>query len=119
KKFVSLMFALTLVLALGCGKGQEAKSNDEEGEDDQAPQTASASTAGGTAPSAAPAAAPVSADAATINGSVKLEGAAPKMPAIQMAADPYCQSQHPGGADANDEEVVAGPAGELANVIVY
>jgi len=120
KKFVSMMFALTLVLALGCGKGKEAASNDEEGEDDQAGQTttAAASTTGGAAPAAAAPAA-VSADAATISGTVKFEGTAPAMPAIQMAADPYCQSQHPGGADANDEEVVVGPAGELANVIVY
>jgi len=120
KKFVSMMFALTLVLAIGCGKGQEAKSNEEEGEDDQAAQTASAgNTAGTTAPAATAAAAPVSADAATINGTVKLVGTAPKMAALQMAADPYCQSQHPNGVDANDEEVVVGSAGELANVIVY
>jgi len=120
KKFVSMMFALTLVLAVGCGKGKEAASNEEEGEDDQAAQTtttAAASSTGGAAPAAA--AAPVSADAATINGLVKFEGTAPKMPVIQMSADPYCQSQHPNGADANDEEVVVGPAGELANVIVY
>jgi len=115
-----MMFALTLVLALGCGKGKEASNNEEEGEDDQAGSTAAASnTAGTAAPAATPAAAPVSADAATIAGTVKFEGAAPKMGALQMAADPYCQSQHPNGADATDEEVIVGPAGELANVIVY
>jgi len=119
KKFVSMMFALTLVLAVGCGKGKEAASSEEEGEDDQAAQTtttAAASSTGGAAPATA---APVSADAAQISGMVKFEGAAPKMPVIQMSADPYCQSQHPNGADASDEEVVVGPAGELANVIVY
>lgn len=115
KKFLALMFATALLVA--CGGGKETASKENEGEDDQAVQTASASTAGATA---ATAAAPVaSADAATITGIVKLEGAAPKMPAIQMSADPYCQSQHPGGAGASDEEVVVGPAGELANVIVY
>jgi hypothetical protein len=118
RKFVSMMFALTLVLAVGCGKGQEA-ANEEEGEDDQAPPaTASATTTGAATTAAAPAAAVV-ADAATIAGTVKFEGAAPKMPTIQMSADPYCQSQHPNGADASDEEVVVGAAGELANVIVY
>lgn len=116
-----MMFALTFVFALACGKGKEASSNEEEGEDDQAgTQTASASnTAGTAAPAATAAAAPVSADAATISGTIKLDGAAPKMAPLQMAADPYCQSQHPNGADANDEEVVVGPAGELANVIVF
>ena len=115
KKFLALMFATTLVVA--CGGGKETASHEDEGEDDEAPQTASApATSGGTA---APAAAAVSADAATITGLVKLEGAAPKMPTIQMSADPYCMSQHAGGAGAQDEEVVVGPAGELANVIVY
>src|SRR5512141_2039829 len=36
---------------------------------------------------------------------------------IPMIADPYCQSQHT--TPAKDEEVVVGPGGELANVIVY
>ena len=117
RKFLALMYASTLLLALACGGGKETASKEDEGEDDQAVQTAAASTAAGTAPAAAPVA--NVADAATITGIVKLEGAAPKMPAIQMSADPYCQSQHPGGANANDEEVVVGPAGELANVIVY
>jgi plastocyanin len=121
RKLVSMMFALTLLLAVSCGKGKESSTTtEEEGEDDQVQtQTAVAST-GGTAPAAAPAAAaPVSADAATLSGTVKLEGTAPKMPTIQMAADPYCQSQHPGGANEQDEEVVVGAAGELANVFVY
>jgi hypothetical protein len=116
KKFLALMYATTLLFATACGGGKETASKQDEGEDDQALQTASASTAGATATAAAPV---VSADAATITGVVKLEGAAPKMPAIQMSADPYCQSQHPGGAGATDEEVVVGPAGELANVIIY
>ena len=48
---------------------------------------------------------------------MKVEGAAPKMSNIQMSADPYCQSQH--SAPATEEDVVAGPGGELANVFVY
>ncbi|MEA2568743.1 MAG: hypothetical protein QOI24_744 [Acidobacteriota bacterium] len=119
KRFLSALFALTLVLVVACGGGKEASSNEDEGEDDQEAQTATvASTAGGTAAApAAAAAAPVSADAATITGAVKLAAAAPKMGAIPMGADPYCQSQH--SAPVADEEVVAGPAGELANVFVY
>jgi plastocyanin len=117
KKFLSVLFATTLALSMGCGKGKEA-TNEEEGEDDQAAQTA-ATTAGTTAAgTTAAVAAPVSADAATVTGMVKLEGAPPKMPAIQMSADPYCASQH-AGAPANDEEVVTGAGGELANVFVY
>jgi len=116
KKFLTMLFAAVLVLAVACGKGKEAESKDE-GEDDQAPQTASAPASDTAAPAAAAPAAAVSADAATIAGAVKFEGAAPKMATIQMGADPYCQSQHP--TPVQDEEVVVGPAGELANVFVY
>jgi plastocyanin len=118
KKFVSLLFATTLVFSIACGKGKEA-SKEDQGEDDQEAQTTTtaASTAAG-APTAAPAAAPVSADAATLTGLVKFEGAAPKMNSIQMSADPYCQSQH-SSAPATDEDVVVGAGGELANVFVY
>jgi plastocyanin len=120
KKLAATLFAATFVLSLACGKGKEA-SKQEEGEDDvQTQTTAQASGTGGTAAPAATtaAAAPaVSADAATVTGSVKFEGAAPKMAAIQMSADPYCQSQH--SAPATDQDVVVGPAGELANVFVY
>ena len=119
KKFLALMYAATLVLAVACGGGKETASHEDEGEDDQDVQktaSAPATAGGGAAPAAAAATA---ADAATITGLVKLDGAPPKMPAIQMSADPYCLSQHPNGTGAQDEEVVTGPAGELANVIVY
>lgn len=114
KKFLIVLLAGSLTLA--CGKGKEAK-DEEEGTDDQALQT-TATTATGSTAAAAPAAPVVSADAATITGVVKLAAAAPSMPAIQMSADPYCASQHT-SAPAKDEEVVAGPGGELENVFVY
>ena len=113
KKFLALLFAVTLIVA--CGKGKEPSKEAEE--DDNAPQTSTvASSTSATAPAAATAA-PVSADAATLTGVIKLAAAAPAMPTIQMSADPYCQSQH--STPAKDEEVVVGPGGELANVFVY
>ncbi len=118
KKFLSLLLAASFAFVLACGKGKEVTKAEDEGEDDQAPQTettASASSTGGAAPAAA--AAPAVADAATLTGTIKLAAAAPAMPNIQMNADPYCQSQHT--TPAKDEEVVVGPGGELANVIVY
>jgi plastocyanin len=118
KKFLALLYATTLVFALACGGGKETASKEDEGEDDQAPQTTTAAESTG-APAATAAPAAAVADAATITGLVKLEGAAPKMPVVPMSADPYCQSQHAGGAGAEDEEVVVGAGGELANVIVY
>src|SRR5512140_24046 len=119
KKFVTTAFAATLLFALACGKGKEAAEKQQEGVDDQAPQVTATTTAESAASAAPAAAAPAVADAATISGTVKLAGNAPKMPAIQMSADTYCSSQHPSGQGAVDEEVVVGPAGELANVLVY
>jgi hypothetical protein len=116
KKFVSLLFATTLVFSLACGKGKEA-SKEDQGEDDET-TTVATNTATTTAPAAAAPAAAVSVDAATLTGMVKFEGAAPKMANIQMSADPYCQSQHT-SAPPTEEDAVVGPAGELANVFVY
>jgi plastocyanin len=114
KKFLTMMFALALLLAMACGGGQEVV--EAEGEDDQAPQTAAADTSGGTA---APAAATVAVDpnAGSVTGLVKFEGAPPKMGNLQMSADSFCNAAHP--APVKDEEVVVGPGGELANVLVY
>jgi plastocyanin len=114
KKVLALLFAL--LLAVACGGGKEVVDEADLGEDDGAPK-ATETAAGDTAATPAAASAVV-ADAATLNGLVKFEAAAPpKMPTLQMGADPYCASQHP--TPALDEEVVVGPGGELANVIVY
>lgn len=118
RKYLNLLFMLMLVLAVACGGGKEVVEEEDLGEDDGA---VAENTAGDTAATPAggtpAAAAPVVADAATIGGTVKFAAAAPKMPNLQMGADPFCASQHP--TPAPDEEVVVGPAGELANVIVY
>lgn len=116
RKYINLLFMLLLTLTIACGEGKQVVDEEELGDDDHAPQTAAGDTAGGSAAPAAAAPAVV-ADAATIAGTVKFEGGAPKMPPLQMGADPYCQSQHP--TPALDEEVMVGPGGELANVIVY
>ena len=118
RKYLHLLFACTLLFAIACGGGKEVVDEKELGEDDGAVVENTAGDTAGTAGETPTAAAdPVVADAATLNGLVKFEGAAPKMPALQMGADPYCASQHQGGV--SDEEVMIGPGGELANVIVY
>jgi plastocyanin len=115
RKLVTLLFTLSLLLAVACGGGKEVVDEKDLGEDDGAPPAAStAGTEGGAAPAAA---APVVADAATINGLIKFEGAAAKPAAIQMSADPYCQSKH--ATAVADESMMVGAGGELANVIVY
>lgn len=118
RKFAALLFASTLAFTMACGKGKEASKADQGEDDETQTATVASNTASGAPAAAAPAAAPVSADAATLTGMVKFEGAAPKMNNIQMSADPYCQSQH-SSAPATDQDVITGPAGELANVFVY
>ncbi|MDP9193385.1 MAG: carboxypeptidase regulatory-like domain-containing protein [Acidobacteriota bacterium] len=114
RKHLNLLFAFTLVLAVACGGGKEVVDEAELGEDDHAAPAAAAGDTGSAAPAATAA---VVADAATLGGTVKFEGTGPKMAPMQMGADPFCASQHP--TPAPDEEVVIGPGGELANVIVF
>ncbi|HEU4520552.1 MAG TPA: carboxypeptidase regulatory-like domain-containing protein [Thermoanaerobaculia bacterium] len=114
KKFLGLLFATTLVAALGaCGGGKEVPDYGDD-IDDEVEQPAAGTAAG--APAAAPAAAV--ANAATLTGLVKFEGTPAPMPALQMGADPFCAAHHK-GQPARDEDVVVGPTGELANVLVY
>ena len=87
---------LGLVLLAGCGK----KEATEE-------QPAAS------APAAAPAATPIDpATAATVSGSVRFDGAAPKAAKIDMSQDANCQ-----GSNVAENVVVSG--GHLENVFVY
>lgn len=54
---------------------------------------------------------------ASVKGTVKFEGAAPKPTRIDMSQDPLCVKAHP--TPATTEEVVVGAGGGLANVVVY
>jgi plastocyanin len=88
---------LGLVLLAGCGKKDSAEMQ---------PAAPAAS-----APAAA--ATPIDpATAATVSGTVKFDGAAPKAAKIDMSQDPACK-----GTNMAENVVVAG--GDLANVFVY
>jgi hypothetical protein len=96
-----MALALAAVLALaGCSKKEET------------PAPAPAATA-------APAAAAVDpATAATITGTVKFDGAAPKAAKLKTDSDPYCAKAH-ASAPLEAEEVIVGKDGSMANVVVY
>jgi plastocyanin len=64
-------------------------------------------------PAAAPAATPIDpATVATVSGTVKFDGAAPKATKIDMSQDPACKGM-------NEAENVVVDGGNLANVFVY
>src|SRR6266705_4273408 len=87
---------LGFILLAGCGK--------KESTEEQPAATPSA---------AAPAATPIDpATAASVSGTVKLDGEAPKAAKIDMSQDPACKGTNIA------ENVVAG-GGHLANVFVY
>src|SRR5207244_12696506 len=88
----SLAALLGLVLLAGCGK-KETEAQ----------------------PAAAPAAAATPIDpatAASVSGTVKLDGEAPKAAKIDMSQDPACKG-------TNTAENVVASGGHLANVFVY
>ena len=100
-KYTLAIGAFALVLA-GCG-----------GKKEETPEAT-------TAPAAANAPAGKTVDPATageVTGTVKLEGAAPKMKTISIAAEPSCASART--TPLTSEEVVTGDGGALANVVVY
>jgi hypothetical protein len=71
-------------------------------------------------PAATPAATgkPVdSATAGSVKGVIKLDGTAPKMKPINMAAEPTCAKQHT--TPAMTQDAVPGDNGTLQNVVVY
>ena len=57
------------------------------------------------------------ATAGSVTGMIKLEGMAPRMRPINMAADPVCAGSHP--QPATTENVLTGANGALQNVFVY
>jgi plastocyanin len=96
KTSVAIVTLLGLLLLVGCGKKETAE------EQPAAPS-----------PAAAPAATPIDpATAATVSGTVKFEGAAPKPAKIDMSQDPNCQ-----GGNLAENVVVSD--GHLQNVFIY
>jgi plastocyanin len=93
---VAIATLLGLFMLVGCGKKETAE------EERAAPSAA-----------AAPAAAPIDPTlAATVSGTVKFEGAAPKPAMIDMSQDPNCR-----GANVAENIVVSD--GHLQNVFIY
>ncbi|HXA57360.1 MAG TPA: carboxypeptidase regulatory-like domain-containing protein [Candidatus Acidoferrum sp.] len=101
RRTILFSFAVAAVLALGisgCGKS----SNESGSSAVQAPE---------------PTKVVDQTTAATITGTVKLDGEPPKFKPLNMAAEPTCVQDNP--APVVPPIVVTGPKGALANVVVY
>jgi plastocyanin len=98
RKALLALFSLCLlaVLLVACSK----KENTEQASNAPAEK------------SAAPAAAIDPATAATVNGTVKFDGTAPKPTKLDMSQDPACKG-------TNTTETIVADGGKLANVFVY
>jgi plastocyanin len=93
---ISMLALFSLLLTVACTKKEEQPASP------MAEQTAMA-----------PAASPIDpATVATVNGTVKFDGAAPKQAKIDMSQDPACKGM-------NEAENVVVDSGNLANVFVY
>src|SRR5262249_11477620 len=91
------LLCLGFWLLIGCSKKEEQSSNATEEK----------------AATSAPAATPIDpATVASVSGTVKLDGAAPKAAKIDMSQDAACKG-------ANTAETVVADGGNLANVFVY
>jgi len=94
---VSVLALLALMMLAACNK----KENTEQSSNSMSQ------------PQAAPAATPIDpATVATVSGTVKFEGTAPKPSKIDMSQDPACKGM-------NEAENVVVENGDLANVFVY
>jgi plastocyanin len=92
------LYLLGILILVGCGK--------KESSEEQASSPTSESQP-------APASTPIDpATAATVSGTVKLDGAAPRAAKIDMSQDPACKG-------ANQAETIVADKGNLANVFVY
>ena len=95
--FASALAVCGLLLTVACNKNTEQSSN-TMAEKQAAP---------------APAATPIDpATVATVNGTVKFDGTAPKQSKIDMSQDPACKG-------SNEAETIVASGGDLANVSVY
>ena len=95
-----LLVAAALAFAMvSCGKKEETGEPAGTASTQPAGQPVDAATAG------------------TITGTIKLDGTPPAPHTINMAAEPYCVTQHP--TPVKTDEVVTGPGGTLANAVVY
>ena len=102
KIWMGAVLAGSLILA-GCG-------GDKPG--------ATAGTEASTPAASGPPAVPDEANGGIITGKVAFTGEQPKMPILDMSANPACERAHKGAAQKS-EEVVVNPNGTLKNVFVW
>src|SRR5215831_4445088 len=97
KLFLGLLALCCLLVSAACSKKENTEQSENTSEEKAAP----------------PAATPIDpAATATVSGTVKFDGTAPKPAKIDMSQDPACKG-------TNQAETIEVSNGDLANVFVY
>ena len=104
KRWWAVTTGLLLTLAVACGDSSEPAGGETGDAPAPAPPPATSTPVESTGTS-------------SISGSVRYEGAVPKLRPLQMDADPGCAKKHT--ADVLPEVLVLGEDNALANVMVY
>lgn len=105
RKLLLVLATLPLLTVWACGGGGGTEEATPPAEEDNG----GAAEQAGTAPDLS--------NAGSISGSITYSGDAPSAEAIQMAADPYCQSAHSDAVTRNPVRV--NDSGGLMNVVVH
>jgi plastocyanin len=105
------VYALALAFTVAGAACDEKKSEPAAAPPPAAPTGAAAAPSGA---AVAPSGAAASGDRGTVKGSVVVTGKLPAMPEQKRQTDPFCAR-----TPMKDDSVIAGPKGELANVIVH
>lgn len=98
--------ALAIVVGIGCGSSQPPEASAKT---DAAAPMQLAEAPAETAPAAG--------GSATVRGTVRLNGTAPKAEVVKMSADPVCQQQHT--SPVLTDAVVADAQGGLQHAFIY
>lgn len=99
RKLLSAAALMPLATVIACGGGESADTTPGPAETTPAAVAPDLSNAGG------------------ISGTVTFTGAAPEGAVVQMAADPFCQTQH--SEAVTQSPILVDAAGGLANAVVY
>ena len=112
-----LLMAVVVAVGCGAGKSPEASATTDQATESTRTSPVQLAQTPAASPPVAQATSQHAGGSASIRGTVRLAGTAPKREPIPMSADPVCQQQHP--TPVLSGEAVVSPEGGLQYVFVY